>query len=82
MIWNQEAREQSALGRFEIVCEMYIDGSDEVKELILSLFSEEEKKIFLEGCGLYHLFTDSAFYNAAKTALAEQLYKEFTGDAR
>jgi hypothetical protein len=79
MIWNKEAREESARGRFEIMCEMYLNGSDEAKEIILSFLSDEEKEIFLKGCGLYHLFTDPAFYNATQTALAEQLHEEFNG---
>lgn len=80
MIWNQEAREESALGRFEIMCEMYIKVSDEVKELILSFLSDEEKETFLKGCGLYHLFTDPTFYRATQAALAEQLYNEFNAE--
>lgn len=80
MIRNQEAREESAYGRFEIMCEMYIKGSDEAKEIILSFLSDEEKEIFLKGCGLYHLFTDPAFYRATKAALAEQLYNEFNAE--
>ena len=77
MIWNQEAREESALGRFEIMCGLYNSGSDEVKEIILSFLTDEEKEIFVKGCGFYHLFTDPAFYRAAQKALAEQLYTEF-----
>jgi hypothetical protein len=77
MIWNKEAREESALGRFEIMCEMYNNGSDEAKEIILSFFTDEEKEIFIKGCGFYHLFTDNAFYRAAQKALAEHLYAEF-----
>lgn len=77
MIWNQEKREETAIGRFEVMCEMYIKGTDETRETILSFLSDEEKEIFLKGCGLYHLFNDPTFYNSAKSALAEQLYKEF-----
>lgn len=78
-IWNQEQREQTAMGRFEIVCEMYLEGGEEAREIILNSFdTEEERQTFLKGCGLYHLFSDPAFYRAAKDILAEQLYKEFT----
>ena len=74
---NNMQKEETALGRFEIMCEMYIRGSEEVKAIILSFLSDEEKETFLKGCGLYHLFTDAAFYRAAQTALGEQLYNEF-----
>lgn len=77
MIWNREKREETAIGRFEIICEMYIKGSDEAKEIILSFLPDEEKESFLMGCGFYRLLTSPAYYKAMQTALGEQLYKEF-----
>ena len=77
MIRNQEQREQSALGRFEIMCELYINGSDEMREVILSRLDESEKETFLQGCCLYHIFTDDTFRKKAQAALGEQLYKDF-----
>lgn len=73
-------REESALGRFEIVCEMYIHGSDKERAVILSFLSDEEKEVFLKGCGLYHLFTDKDFYEAAQDAMAETIYNEFNAE--
>lgn len=77
---NNTKREESALGRFEIICEAYIKGSEETRALILSFLSDEEKETFLKGCGLYHLFTDTTFYKAAQDALAETLYNEFNAE--
>lgn len=77
MIWNREKREETAIGRFEIICEMYIKGSEETKEIILSFLSDEEREFFLKGCGFYRLLTDPAYYKAMQTALAEDLYNEF-----
>jgi hypothetical protein len=78
IVWNQKARESTALGRFEVMCELYNNGGEEVRNTILRFLPDEEKETFLKGCGLYHLFTDPAFYNATKNAMAETLYKEFT----
>lgn len=77
---NNTKREESALGRFEIICEAYIKGSEETRALILSFLSDEEKETFLKGCGLYHLFTEPTFYKAAQDALAETLYNEFNAE--
>lgn len=73
-------KEESALGRFEIICEAYIKGSEETRALILSFLSDDEKQTFLQGCGLYHLFTDTTFYKAAQDALAETIYNEFNAE--
>ena len=64
------------LGRFELVCERYIFGTSEERKIILSIFDEEEKETFLQGCGLYHLFTDEDFYNKNCSAMGNQLYAE------
>lgn len=70
-------REQTPYGRFEIICERYIHGTQAQKDIILNSLTKEEQVVFLLGAGLYHLFTDSAFYNATEKALAEVMCKEF-----
>lgn len=72
-----DIRETTAMGRFEIMCERYINGSEREREVILSFLSDEERQTFLTGCGLYHLFTDPAFYRAVQESMGEALYKEF-----
>lgn len=70
-------RENTALGRFEIMCEIYLNGSEKVRATILeNLDSDEERETFLTGVGFYHLFTDRNFYNTARDTLAQQLYNE------
>ena len=73
---TDEEREQSAHGRFEIICEKYLQGPDSVRKVILEMLDPEERHTFLVCCGLYHLFTDATFYRAMKTAMGEQLYEE------
>lgn len=62
--------------RFEEMCRMYLNGSEEVKETILSFLTEEERKTFIEGVAFYKLFTQPTFYKAVRDALAEEFYKE------
>lgn len=70
-------RENTALGRFEIMCEIYLNGSEKVRATILeNLDSDEERETFLTGVWFYHLFTDRNFYNTARDTLAQQLYNE------
>lgn len=71
-----DKREQSAIGRFEIICEKYLQGPETVRQVILEMLDPEERQTFLVGCGLYHLFTDTTFYRAMKTAMGETLYEE------
>lgn len=78
LVRNQETKEQTALGRFEIIAELYNIGTDEMKETILSFFeTEEEKETFLMGAGLYKLFTNPTFYKDVQTVLGGRLYAEF-----
>lgn len=68
--------------RFEQMCEIYINGSEEVKALVLAYFdNEEDKKAFLTGCGLYRMFTDEHYYKAVQDAMADTMYKEFREEA-
>lgn len=69
-------REKLPLGRFEIIAEAYIYGTEKQREIILSFFNEEEKKTFLEGVGFYKMFTQPDFYKAVCGAVGERIYKE------
>lgn len=64
------------MGRFELVCEAYINGNQRQRDTILSMLNESEQQIFLTGCGLYHLFTDQRFYDEVKKSVCEQIYNE------
>lgn len=71
-----DVREETPMGRFEIICEHYLNGSETERALILSLLPEGEIETFLLGCGLYHLFTDPVFYKSVETSMAQTLYNE------
>ena len=77
--YENDARRNSELGRFEIVCELYINGNDEQRRIILNALNEEERKTFLQGAGLYRLLTDERYYNAVRNAVGEQVYAELRG---
>lgn len=71
-------KEKDPMGRFEILAERYMNGSEKEREIILSFFQDpQERKTLLEGFGLYHLFRDQRLYDAVKNALAHQIYEEF-----
>lgn len=63
--------------RFEEICRLYINSSDAVKNTILSMLDENQKQTFLEGVGLYKMFTQPDFYEAVQNAIGKQLYEEF-----
>lgn len=72
LVRNQKEREQTAMGRFEIMAELYNTGTDEIRETILSFFeTEEEKHTFLMGAGFYKLFTNPTYYKAAQKVACE-----------
>ena len=73
---DDSLREQSAMGRFEIMCERYIDGNDMIRQTILSVLSPEDQHTFLVGVGLYRLFCDQQYYKAVKDALAYQIWRD------
>lgn len=73
---NDSLREQNPMGRFEIMCEKYIEGNERIRNTILSALSPEDQQTFLTGVGLYRLFTDQAYYRAVRDALGEQIWKE------
>lgn len=75
MIDNKK-REKLPLGRFEIIAEAYIYGTKKQQEIILSFLEEKEKKTFLEGVGLYKMFTQPDFYKAVCGAVGERIYNE------
>lgn len=63
---------------FDIV-KRYLNGSDIEKKAILSCFTGEEKKIFLDFAGYFKLYSDQRFYDAVKSAVCEQFLKEIYG---
>lgn len=73
---DDKEREELPLGRFEIIAEKFIYGTNEQREIILNFFDEEEKKTFIEGVGLYRLLTDGGFYKAVCNAIGKQIYEE------
>lgn len=73
---NDSLREQSAMGRFEIMCERYIYGNERIRQAILSALSPEDQHTFLLGVGLYRLFTDQRYYAAVRDALGEQFWND------
>ena len=74
---TKSEREKTAGGRFEVMCETYINGNQKQKETILSMLEEGERQSFLTGCGLYHMFTDQRFYDSVKKAVGQQIYDEY-----
>lgn len=72
---NRE-REKSPLGRFEIIAERYIYGTEAERKIILSFFDDSEKETFLNAAGLYHLFTDQYFYNTIRDILGKKIYED------
>ena len=67
---------KSAAERFEAICEAYNSAPEDVRKAITDGMSEEEKHVFLLGCGFYRLMTDETYYKAVERALAEQFLKE------
>lgn len=72
---NNTEREKSPLGRFEIIAERYIYGTEAERNIILSFLNDSEKEVFLNAAGLYHLFTDQYFYNTVKNILGKKIYE-------
>lgn len=75
---DNKEREKSALGRFEIVAERYIYGTESEKQIILSFLSDSEKETFLNAVGLYHLFTDQYFYDTIRDIIGKKIYEDFS----
>lgn len=69
-------REKLPLGRFEIIAERYLYGNDRDRKIILSFLDNNEKEIFLNAVGLYHLFTDQNFYNTVRDAVGKRIYED------
>ena len=74
---SKEECEKSAMGRFQLIAERYIFGTEKEREIILSFFKGEEKKTFLYCVGLHRLFCDQAYYDAIKKAVGDKLYEDF-----
>ena len=76
---NANLREQTAMGRFELICERYINATERERNIILSFLDEKDRQIFLNGCGLYHLFTDETFYKTIQQAICEKIWESEHG---
>lgn len=61
------------------IANLFLNGSEKEKEIILSCFTEEEKEVFLKFTGFYKLFKDQRYYDAVKNAVCGQLLKEIYG---
>lgn len=72
---TMDGAELTPLGRFEKVCEAYLNATREQQAAALALLPDDQKKTFLEGCGLYHLLTDQDFYRRACQAMAGPVYR-------
>ena len=53
---DNKEREKSALGRFEIIAERYIYGTEAERQVILGFLNENEKETFLSATGLYSIW--------------------------
>ena len=74
---DMEEKAKDPMGRFEIMAEMYMNGTSTQRELILSFFPDpEDRRIVMEGFGLYHLYRDQRLYNAVCDAIGQQIYEE------
>ena len=69
-------REDTPLGRFEIICEAYLYGGEDARKTILSHIPTNDRKTFLKGVGLYHLLTNKWFFDKVCDAMEEQFRKE------
>ena len=74
---DNKEREKSPLGRFEIIAERYIYGTEAERQIILSFLSDTEKETFLNAVGLYHLFTDQYFYDTIRDIIGKKIYEDF-----
>ena len=73
---DNSEREKSPLGRFEIIAERYIYGTENERKIILGFLSDTEKETFLNAVGLYHLFTDQYFYDTIRDILGKKIYED------
>lgn len=53
---DNKEREKSPLGRFEIIAERYIYGTEAERQVILGFLNENEKETFLSATGLYSIW--------------------------
>lgn len=73
---DDSLREQHPLGRFEIICETYLSGTEETRDIIIENIPSEDREAFLNGVGLYHLLTGETFFRSVCEALAEQFWND------
>ena len=74
---DNKEREKIPLGRFEIIAERYIYGTEAERQVILGFLNENEKETFLSATGLYHLFTDQYFYDTIRDIIGKKIYEDF-----
>lgn len=60
----------------QVVAMAYINGDDEQRNAILSVFDENEKEIFLNGVGAIRLMNDQKYYDAVQGEMAMQVWNE------
>ena len=61
------------------VANRYLHGSDMEKQAILSCFTDEEKKTFVNFIGYYKLFSDQKYFDAVKSAVCGKLLEDIYG---
>jgi hypothetical protein len=64
----------------EILCELYDEGDEEVREIITELMDDDQRNAFLLVAGAYHLFDDPSYYEYARNCLAIAIYDEMRGE--
>lgn len=77
-----EGKEEGGVTQAEqafAVASRYLHGSDIEREAILSCFTDEEKKTFVNFIGYYKLFSDQKYFDAVKSAVCGKLLKDIYG---
>lgn len=62
--------------RFESAAKAFINAPKEAQDKALEMFTEEERKVFLEGVGLYRMFTDELYYEKIKAAVLKEVLEK------
>lgn len=59
--------------KFETVAKAFINAPKEAQDKALEMLNEQERKAFLEGVGLFRMFTDEVYYNKIKDMVAKEI---------
>lgn len=59
--------------RFETVAKAFINAPKETQDKVLEMMNDQEREIFLEGVGLYKVFTDELYYKKIETAVLKEI---------